>query len=189
MLKNFTHLLDDHLQTMQSLTALQGELELAAEILVKALQKGNRIFLCGNGGSAADSQHIAAEIVGRFEADRLSLPAMALTTDSSILTAVGNDFGYEEIFARQVNGLASAGDVLLAYSTSGNSGNVLRASEEAKKKACKVIALSGRGGGKLASLCDANLCVASDNTARIQEAHAFIGHVLCSAIDSAFFEK
>lgn len=180
---NAHQLLDDHIQVMSALDKLLPEIMRAAELMVQTLQGGKRILLCGNGGSAADSQHIAAEIVGRFETERTALSAIALTTDSSILTAVGNDYGYEQIFARQMQGLASAGDILIAYSTSGNSANVINAVDVALAKDCKVIALCGNGGGKLATLATINLCIPSSNTARIQEAHAFIGHVLCAAID------
>ncbi len=171
---------------MQTLESMLPNIEQAAQLLVSALKNGNKVMLCGNGGSAADAQHIAAEIIGRFETERHALAAIALTTDTSILTAVGNDYGYDHIFSRQVSGLANAGDILLAYSTSGNSANVIKAVEQAKLKAVKVIVLSGKGGGQLSAMADVDLCVDANSTARIQEAHAFIGHALCSVIDSAF---
>lgn len=180
---NADQILNDHLQVMTELRALLPAVTQASELMIQALQSGQRVFLCGNGGSAADAQHIAAEIIGRFETERIALPAVALTTDSSILTAVGNDYGYEQIFSRQVEGLASLGDILIAYSTSGNSDNVINATNVALAKNCKVIALTGKGGGKLGELATINLCVPSSTTARIQEAHGFIGHVLCAAID------
>lgn len=183
---DFKALLAEHLQVMQSLEALLLKLEEASQLIVSCLKSGNKILLCGNGGSAADAQHIAAEIIGRFESERGALPAIALTTDTSILTAVGNDYGYESIFERQVQGLASQGDVLIGYSTSGNSRNVIKAVKVAAEKNCKVITLTGKGGGALANLADIDLCIESSNTARIQEAHAFLGHVLCSAVDQAF---
>lgn len=182
----FQSLLADHQRTLSSVEKLAPIFTDAAQLLTKTLNAGNKILLCGNGGSAADAQHIAAEIVGRFETPRAGLPAIALTTDSSILTAAGNDFGFEHIFARQVAALGQAGDVLIAYSTSGNSANVLEAARIANDKNLAVIALCGGDGGALAPMADAALVVASDNTARIQEAHAFLGHALCAAIDAAF---
>jgi len=179
-------MLQQHQEVMQATEAMVPDIEKAAQMMVSALQAGNKIMLCGNGGSAADAQHIAAEIIGRFETERLSLPAIALTTDSSILTAVANDYGYDHVFSRQVGGLGQKGDVLLAYSTSGNSGNVIEAVKVAKEKGITVIVLSGKGGGKLSALADVDLCVASNVTARIQEVHAFIGHALCSAVDTAY---
>lgn len=183
---DFLTQLDQHHQVMRALAPLQPDFDKAAELVIAALRRGNKLMLCGNGGSAADSQHIAAEIIGRFETERAALPAIALTTDTSILTAVGNDYGYQQIFARQVAGLGSSGDVLIAYSTSGNSANVLAAVEIAREKKITVVSLTGKGGGKLGALADVDLCVPSDNTARIQEGHAFLGHALCSAIDGAF---
>lgn len=171
---------------MHALEGMFSEIEKAALLMVEALWAGNKMLLCGNGGSAADAQHIAAEIIGRFETERHSLPAIALTTDSSILTAVANDYGYEHIFSRQVQGLANAGDVFIGYSTSGNSANVINAAKEAKSKGCHVIALTGQGGGKLADFADVLLPVSSARTARIQEAHAFIGHALCACVDTHF---
>lgn len=178
-------LLSEHIEVMQSLEVLLPSLDKASELIVDALKSGGKILLCGNGGSAADAQHIAAEIMGRFETERRALPAIALTTDTSILTAVGNDYGYESIFSRQVQGLARSGDLLIGYSTSGNSANVIKAAEQAKVLGCKVITLTGRDGGALSKMADVDLCVASNSTARIQEAHAFLGHALCSAVDSA----
>ncbi len=154
-----------------------------AEICVEALQKGHKILLCGNGGSAADAQHIAAELVGRFHRERRSLPAIALTTDTSILTSVGNDYSYDDVFSRQVEGLGEAGDVLWCITTSGNSENVLRAAHVAKQKQMTVIASLGKDGGKAALLCDAALIVPSDSTARIQEMHILAAHAICEVID------
>ncbi len=183
---NTQDLLTDHIRVMQSLEKLLPRLEKAAEMILATLESGGKVLLCGNGGSAADSQHIAAEIIGRFETERNALPAIALTTDSSILTALGNDYGYDKIFSRQVQGLARENDVLIGYSTSGNSGNVVAAVEAARQIGCKVISLTGKGGGVLSEMADIDLCVESSNTARIQEAHAFLGHALCAAIDEAF---
>jgi len=183
---DFKSLLSEHIEVMHSLESLLPSLEIASECIVESLKSGGKVLLCGNGGSAADAQHIAAEIMGRFETERGALPAIALTTDTSILTAVGNDYGYDSIFSRQVQGLARSGDVLIGYSTSGNSGNVIKAVEEAKVLGCKVITLTGKGGGALSTLADVDFCVSSSSTARIQEAHAFIGHALCAAVDKAY---
>ena len=166
-----------------SLSALTAS---AIEMMHRALQGGGKILACGNGGSAADAQHFAAELVGRFERERKELGAIALTTDTSILTAIGNDYGYDEIFSKQVRALGKPGDVLLAISTSGNSKNVLLAIEAAQKLGMRVVALTGKGGG----LCnqalqeqDVHLCVPAERTARIQETHLLLLHCLCDGID------
>jgi D-sedoheptulose 7-phosphate isomerase len=154
--------------------------------MVDCLRSGGKVMACGNGGSAADAQHFAAELIGRFERERQELAAIALTTDTSILTAVGNDYSYDEVFSKQVRGLGKKGDILLGISTSGNSKNVVKAIEAAKKIGLNVIALTGNGGGKIASLLDANdihLCVPSNRTARIQETHLVLLHGLCDGID------
>ena len=152
-------------------------------VMMHAIQGGGKIMLCGNGGSAADSQHIAAELIGRFKKERRAFAALALTTDTSILTCIGNDYSFEDIFARQVAGMAKAGDVLIGISTSGNSPNVLKAVGEAKKAACVTVALAGRDGGKLAPLCDYAIVVPSNETPRIQEMHIMIGHILCDLLE------
>ena len=147
---------------------------------------------CGNGGSAADAQHFAAELVGRFERERQELAALALTTDSSILTAVGNDYSFDEIFSKQVRGLGKSGDVLLGISTSGNSRNVILAIEAAQQKGMKVVAFTGKSGGKIAGMLGANdvhLCVPADRTARIQETHLLLLHCLCDGIDHLLLDK
>lgn len=141
-------------------------------------------MLCGNGGSAADAQHIAAELVGRYEQPRRAFPAVALTTDTSALTALSNDFGYEDVFARQVQALATAGDLLIAISTSGKSPNVLRAAERARAVGCKIIGLTGVTGEPLASHCDLAIVVPSDRTSRVQEAHITIAHLWCEMVDA-----
>jgi len=164
----------------QSMSAAITE---AANVVAGALRRGNKVLLCGNGGSAADAQHIAAELVGRFKAERNSLRALALTTDTSILTAVANDYGFEEVFARQVKALAKTGDVLLAISTSGNSGNVIRAVETARDMGVATIGLLGKDGGRLAKLVDMALVVSTEDTARVQEAHITIGHIICELVD------
>jgi len=152
-------------------------------MICEALTSDRKILICGNGGSAADAQHIAAELVGCYEKQRRSWPAVALTTDTSALTAVSNDLGYEQVFARQVAGLAQAGDVLIAISTSGKSKNVLRAAETARERGCKTIALTGATTDPLGSLCDISVAVPSTRTARIQEAHITIGHLWCEMVD------
>ena len=165
---------------------LAADIAAAAQSVVDALRRGNKILLCGNGGSAADAQHIAAELVGRFEVEREGLPAIALTTDSSTLTSIANDCGFAMLFARQVAALATAGDILLAISTSGNSANVVRAVEVAKSRGLTTIGLLGKGGGRLAELVDQALIVPASNTARIQEAHITIGHIVCEWVDRAY---
>ena len=154
--------------------------------MIECLRAGGKIMACGNGGSAADAQHFAAELIGRFERERRELGAIALTTDTSILTAVGNDYSYDEVFAKQVRGLGKGGDILLGISTSGNSKNVVRAIETAKQMGIKVIALTGNGGGKIGTILDAediHLCVPSTRTARIQETHLVLLHGLCDGVD------
>jgi len=162
-----------------------SDIEQTGKLIIKALKKGNKIILCGNGGSAADAQHIAAELVGRYERHRGSWPAISLTTDTSALTAISNDYGFEEVFARQVLGLAQTGDVLIAISTSGKSPNVIKAVEQAKSRGCKTIALTGAGAEPLRSLCDQAVVVSSIRTSRIQEAHITIGHLWCEMLDNA----
>ena len=152
-------------------------------MICEALSSGRKVLLCGNGGSAADAQHIAAELVGCYEKQRRSWPASALTTDTSALTALSNDLGYEQVFARQLAGLAQAGDVLIAISTSGKSKNVLRAAERARELSCKTIALTGATPDPLGSLCDVAVAVPSSRTSRVQEAHITIGHLWCEMVD------
>lgn len=179
----FETALSSHARTFASLDALQPHLVAAARAAAAAVRNGNRILFCGNGGSAADAQHLAAELVGRLVRDRRALPGLALSTDSSALTCIGNDFGFDEVFARQVEGLGRAGDVLIAISTSGNSPNVVRAVEVAKPMGIYTVGFLGRDGGKLAPLVDLPIVVPSDETARIQEAHIFLGHVMCALIE------
>lgn len=163
--------------------SLQSHIYTACIIATEALNNGHKILLCGNGGSAADAQHIAAELSGRYKAERKGLAGIALTTDTSVLTAVGNDFGFDRIFDRQVEALANAGDVLIGISTSGHSKNVVRALSLARNMGCKTIGLSGRDGGVMSEFCDINIIVPSMDTARIQEMHIMIGHIMCQAID------
>lgn len=177
----------EHIETAQrAKESLAAQVEQACEMVIGCLAKGNKVLFFGNGGSASDAQHIAAEFVGRFVKNRKSLPAIALTTDTSALTAISNDYGYERVFARQVEGLAAAGDLLIGISTSGNSDSVLRALETGREYGCKTIGFSGRDGGKMGGCCDLNIVVPSDVTARIQEMHILIGHIICEAVDAEY---
>lgn len=180
----------EHGETIGKMTAAGfDQVRQCGALIVETFKGGGKILVCGNGGSAADSQHIAAEFVGRYETERRSLPAIALTTDTSALTALANDYEFERIFARQVESLANEGDCLIAISTSGNSPNVIAAAMEARRKGAKVICLTGADGKKLASLSDAAVLVPSKRTARIQEAHITIAHVWCEMVDNAFAEE
>jgi len=160
-----------------------------ADTMTKCLRSGNKILFFGNGGSAADAQHPAAELSGRFLKERQSLSGWALTTNTSVLTAIGNDYSFEEVFARQIQGIGSAGDMAFAISTSGNSPNVLRALNVAREKKLVTVGLSGRTGGKLPSAVDHCIRIPSDQTPRIQEAHILTGHILCELIEETLFEK
>lgn len=163
-----------------------ANIEQAAELIANAFRQGRKLLICGNGGSAADAQHIAAELVGRFQLERRGLPAIALTTDSSVMTAWGNDYSFETVFSRQVEALGNPGDVLLAISTSGNSKNILAAVEKAKHQQMKVIGMTGAGGGRLKGLSDRLISAPSDVTARIQECHLVAYHLICEYLDHAF---
>ncbi|MFH1181026.1 MAG: D-sedoheptulose 7-phosphate isomerase [bacterium] len=171
----------------RSLEGLVPKIVQAADLIIKAYEAGNKLLLCGNGGSAADCQHLAAEFVGRFKKERKGLPAIALTTDTSIMTSVANDYWYDFLFARQVEALGQKGDVLLAISTSGNSTNIVRAVEMANFEGLKTIGLlGGADGGKLKDLVQVPLIVPFDGSDRVQEVHILIGHIICSLIDSHF---
>ena len=173
---------------LESVEQLAAPIARAAQILTDCLLADRKILACGNGGSAADAQHFAAEMVGRFERERPELPAISLTTDTSILTAIANDYAFDQIFAKQVRALGDAGDVLLAISTSGNSANVVEAVDAGHDREMRVIALTGKGGGRLGAMLaddDVHLCVPHGNTARIQEVHLLIVHCLCDAVDNA----
>jgi len=177
----------DHRNTLDgTVKGLTKEIELAGELIVSTLKTGKKVLLFGNGGSAGDAQHIAAELTGRYKTERQGLPAIALTTDTSALTAIGNDYGYDRIFDRQVEAIGSDGDLLIGISTSGNSRNVLRALAYGKDNGMNTIGMSGKGGGDMRPLCDINLIIPADDTARIQEMHILIGHILCGIIDNAF---
>ena len=167
---------------------LHAKLEAAADACIASLRVSGKILLAGNGGSAADAQHIAGELVSRFAFDRPGLPAIALTTDSSILTAIGNDYGYERLFSRQVQALGRKGDALIVYSTSGKSPNILRALEEARSHGLICIGLTGNRGGPMQTLCDHLLEVPSGDTPKIQEGHLVMGHILCGLIERTIFK-
>lgn len=180
------HFLDSIAVKQEAEKILPEQIARGIVAMTDCLRAGGKVMACGNGGSAADAQHFAAELIGRFERERQELAAIALTTDTSILTAVGNDYSYDEIFSKQVRGLGKKGDILIGISTSGNSKNVVKAIEAAKKMGIKIIALTGNGGGKIASLLDADgihLCAPSTRTARIQETHLVLLHALCDGVD------
>lgn len=179
----FLHNLNQHRELFLQLDALAPAVGKAAELIAERMRAGGKLMICGNGGSAADSQHIAAEFTGRFIEDRKPLAGLALSTDSSALTCIGNDYSFDEVFARQVTGLGRKEDVLIGISTSGNSRNVMRAVDEAKALGILTIGLLGRDGGKLAALCDHSIVVPSKTTARIQEAHILIGHTICGGVE------
>ena len=168
---------------------LKESIARAVEMCLASLRADGKILFAGNGGSAADAQHWAGELVSRFYYDRPGLPAIALTTDTSILTAIGNDYGYDYTFARQVEALGRRGDVLVVISTSGNSPNILRAAQAAKDRGLPVIGFTGQSGGKLAPLSDLCFCIPSDETPRIQEGHEFIGHLLCALIEEGMYPR
>ena len=172
--------------SQQTLKNIGIDIEIAAKTCIESLKAGNKILIFGNGGSAADAQHIAAEIVGRYKVERKGLAAIALTTDTSVLTSIGNDFGFEHLFDRQVQALANKDDVLIGISTGGTSKNVISALKLGKSNGCKVIGFSGKNGGDFNNICDINLIVASEDTPRIQEIHILIGHIICHLIDHAF---
>lgn len=176
----------DSIATKQAvLSQLVPLIENTGKVLIDALKKGNKLLICGNGGSAADAQHFAAELIGRYEKERRSLPAIALTTDSSNLTAIGNDYGYEDVFARQVAGLGNKGDVLVAITTSGKSPNVLKAIDVARQKGISVIGLTGKDGGLMNDLPITNIIIPSQSTSRIQESHILIIHLWCKLVEDA----
>ena len=180
----------EHLKTAQAtLEYITTPLEIAANLCIDTLKNGGKILIFGNGGSAADAQHIAAELVGRYKVERKGLPAIALTTDTSALTSIGNDYGYARVFDRQVEALSNKGDVVIGISTGGSSGNVISALKLAKGMGCKTIGLSGRDGGEMNDVCNVNLVVPAEDTPRIQEMHIVIGHTICHLIDQAFSDS
>ena len=187
MLNMIERELQAHKETIEkTMKTLMPQIEVASKLVIDTLKNGNKVLLCGNGGSASDAQHIAAELTGRYKTERRGLAGIALTTDTSALTAIANDYGYDRIFDRQVEALVREGDLLIGISTSGNSLNVLSALLLAKDMGAKTLGFSGKGGGKLNYACDVNLVVPSDDTPRIQEMHILMGHILCQSVDDAF---
>jgi D-sedoheptulose 7-phosphate isomerase len=182
----FGRAIADHLEVIRQLEGQQGLLESIAVAMTATLQAGGKILWCGNGGSAGDAQHLAAELVGRFRRERKGLASVALTTDTSILTAVANDYGYEAVFSRQVEALGNAGDLLVGITTSGNSHNVIAAMEAAREQGMVTVAFTGEGGGRVAGLAEYLFAVPTRDTARVQEAHILAGHMLCDWIEVAF---
>ncbi len=179
--------LNNHLKTITDLIEFTTfKIEQSCQIIQNVIKNNNKIYLAGNGGSAADAQHIAAELTGRFVKERKPLPGMALTTDTSALTAIANDYGYEFVFSRQLEAFAQPGDLFIGISTSGNSQSIINAINVAKLAGCQTIGLTGRGGGKMNDICDINIVVPAEVTARIQEMHILIGHILCKAVDDLF---
>jgi D-sedoheptulose 7-phosphate isomerase len=167
----------------QVIANLVPDIQSGSDLLNEVLNAGGKVFIAGNGGSAADAQHIAAELTGRYVKERKALPAIALTVDTSAITAISNDYGFERIFSRQLDALARPEDLFIAISTSGNSANIIHALQTAKEIGCKTLGLSGRDGGRMNDLCDLNIIVPDDTTARIQEMHILIGHIFCKALD------
>lgn len=184
MTERILYELNDHQDTIDRvIQEMQGDILKVAEMAVATIKKGNKILFFGNGGSAADAQHLAAELTGRYKMERRGLPGIALTTDTSALTAIGNDYGYDFVFSRQVEALAVKGDMLFGISTSGNSPNVINALNLGEEIGCSRIGLTGKSGGGMNASCDINLVIPSDNTPRIQEMHILIGHILCHLIE------
>lgn len=177
---------ESHAKTTQETVNMASALEKACEMIVSTLKNGGKILICGNGGSAGDAQHFAAELTGRYKTERAALAGIALTTDTSALTAIGNDYGYDVVFSRQLEALGRNGDLLVAISTSGNSQNVLNALEFANKSGIRTLGFSGKGGGAMNEKCELNLVVPASDTARIQEMHIFFIHTICQAVDMAF---
>ncbi|MCC2625699.1 MAG: phosphoheptose isomerase [Burkholderiales bacterium] len=187
-IENFTQSIE---AKQKALSALETPVTAAATTITNAFKNGNKLLICGNGGSAADSQHFAAEFTGRYEMERTPLPAIALTTDTSALTAIGNDYSFDVVFSKQVEALGNRGDILFAISTSGNSGNVIKAIEIAQKKGMIIIAMTGKDGGKIDKMLgatDINICAPANRTARIQEIHLLVLHTICDIIDNVLFK-
>lgn len=175
-----------HIETTSLMNSLSEKINEACELVVNTLKNGKKVLICGNGGSAADAQHFAAELTGRYKTERTPLPAIALSTDTSALTAIGNDYGFDMVFERQTLALASKGDLLVGISTSGNSANVMQAVNAAKKIGAKTLGVLGRDGGELGKLCEHSIIIPASDTARIQEMHILVIHTLCAAVDEAY---
>ena len=184
------HEFSEHIKASQNtLNSIADQIETASKICINSLKNGGKLLIMGNGGSAADAQHIAAELVGRYKTERKGLPAIALTTDTSAITSIANDYGFLHVFDRQVEALANKGDVVIVISTGGTSPNVVNALTTANKLGCKTIGLSGKDGGEFNALCDVNLVANSSDTPRIQEMHILIGHTMCHLIELEFSES
>ena len=181
-----TERLDEHLAVLKATYALIPQISAAGSLIAKAINSGHKIFFCGNGGSAADAQHLAAEIVGRFQKERPALPAIALTVDTSALTAIANDYGFEQVFRRQLEGLGCPGDILVGISTSGNSQDVIEAIKYAKEHGIQTIGFTGNGGGQMKEICDICLDIPSPKTSHTQEMHITLGHILCEIAEMAY---
>jgi D-sedoheptulose 7-phosphate isomerase len=179
--------LNQHRKTIDAvIESLIPDIEQGCKLLTDVLAAGGKVLLAGNGGSAADAQHLAAELTGRYVKERIGLPAIALTVDTSAITAISNDYGFERVYSRQLEALARPEDLFIAISTSGNSANIVEALKTAKSLRCKTLGLSGRDGGRMNDLCDLNIVVPNDTTARIQEMHILIGHIFCKAVDDLY---
>ena len=189
MIDDIKKLIQTSAENIQKSISLSSQIQQSIESIIQCIKNGNKIILFGNGGSAADAQHIAAELIGRFQMKRNSLAAIALTTDSSILTSIGNDFSFNDIFSRQVEGLVNSGDVVLGISTSGNSINIINGLKSAKSKNAKTISILGNNGGKIKNFSDVSIIVNSSSTPRIQEVHRIIYHIICEQIEKKFFKK
>jgi D-sedoheptulose 7-phosphate isomerase len=183
---NLDSQLSPALRTFQSLVELKPQIDRAEALILDTLKKGGKLLICGNGGSAAESAHFATELVGRYARTRRSLPAIALSSDGSLLSCIGNDFGFDAVFSRQISGLAKAGDLVVVFSSSGNSANIVAALHEAKKLGLKSISFLGRGGGNAKGLASCDLIVPGDSGRNAQEAHLFLIHAFCESIDEAF---
>ena len=184
--EQITQMINQSVDIIKKSISLNSEINITVDSIVNSIKNGNKLIIFGNGGSAADAQHIAAELVGRFKKERRGLAAIALTTDSSALTCIGNDYGYEKVFERQVEALANKDDVVIGISTGGTSKNVVQALEAAREIGCSVVGLSGKNGGAFNVTCHVNIVVPSKETARIQEMHILIGHIICQLIDDEF---
>ena len=182
----FASAFEEHLKVIEELRAQQPVLEAIARAMFSAVSQGGKVLWCGNGGSAADAQHLAAEFVGRFRRERKPLASLALTTDTSVLTSIGNDYGYDQVFSRQVLALCERGDIVVGISTSGNSPNVVEALEAAKDCGAFTVAFTGQGGGRMGGIADAQICVPTKDTARVQEGHILCGHMLCDWVELAW---
>jgi len=189
MLKMIKEELNAHRETIdRTINEMIPQIEIASKMMIETLKNGNKVLFCGNGGSAADAQHIAAELTGRYKTERRGLAGIALTTDTSALTAIANDYGYNRVFDRQVEALIREGDLIIGISTSGESLNIISALLLAKDMGAKTLGFSGRGGGKMNYVCDLNMVVPSNDTPRIQEMHILIGHIICQAVDNAYIK-